>query len=470
MSHTIVTDILFGDGGKGITVDRSVRSMGAETVIRYNGACQAAHNVATTDGRQHIFSQFGAGTFAGAATLLAPTMLVEPIAALNEAAVLAGKGVRHPLSLLTVHEDCPVITPMHKLLNRIRETARGNARHGSCGRGVGEAVLDATTLGAEMLRAGDLRHLATAASKLSLLWERACRTAQPLLVSDDAVLHALADTLKHINLYEVLEHYAHFTAAVRISGDAAIADSLVEGPVVFEGAQGVLLDPIYGFVPHVTKTRTTSLYADRLLQRFAPDAPVTRLGVLRAYATRHGAGPFVTEDAALTAALPDAHNGTDPWQGSFRSGWLDLVALRYALAVNPVDALAITCLDRLSGLGAIQACTMYAYDGESSDELDRVCSWTDDEELGLVITAIRPRVEPLPEDQERLTAILRRCRPLYEMHPGWSQDISDVRRITGLPDAARALLTFISDELGTPIASISVGPGSSKVFTPGASV
>jgi adenylosuccinate synthase len=133
--------------------------------------------------------------------------------------------------------------------------------------------------------------------------------------------------------------------------------------VVLEGAQGILLDRDHGFFPHVTPSSTTFVHAERFLCELAWTSDVVRVGVLRAYATRHGAGPLVTEDAALTEALPERHNGTDRWQGRFRLGWFDAPAARYALrAIGGVDALVLTNLDRLRELPSLQVCERYEPD------------------------------------------------------------------------------------------------------------
>src|SRR5258705_6304367 len=137
MTDAIVVGLGYGDEGKGTITDYLVRELGARTVVRWNGGPQAGHNVVTSDGRWHCFAQFGAGTFAGARTVLGPDMLVELEALAVEADALAGKGVADPLAQLTIDGDCTVITPMHKLLNQLRELA---APRGSCGMGVGEAV------------------------------------------------------------------------------------------------------------------------------------------------------------------------------------------------------------------------------------------------------------------------------------------------------------------------------------------
>jgi hypothetical protein len=187
----------------------------------------------------------------------------------------------------------------------------------------------------------------------------------------------------------------------------APAISIGAGEVtIFEGAQGVLLDRDHGFFPHVTPSRTTFANADALLAEASRVDSIARIGVLRAYATRHGEGPFVSEDAALTAATPDLHNGADGFQGAFRVGWLDVVAARYALrVVGGVDWLAITNLDRLAGLSRVRVCTAYTIEGER-DILHDLPRESDAAAVS-------------PEARAALTARISRCRPVYTELPGW---------------------------------------------------
>jgi adenylosuccinate synthase len=209
----------------------------------------------------------------------------------------------------------------------------------------------------------------------------------------------------------------------------------------------VLLDRRTGFFPHVTNTDTTFGGATRLLGR-----PPIRIGVIRAYATRHGAGPFVTEEAALTKDLPDSHNQTNDWQGPIRAGWLDLVALRYAIrASGGVDFLAITNLDRLSGLSAVQAAIDYELPRGGGEFLGRNSSGRRRLRLPRETTTVR---------QAALTEVLSDCRPVYREFPGWKEPLAEVRALSQLPRPARRFLDFLESEngLGIPVAVVSVGP------------
>jgi adenylosuccinate synthase len=337
MSHVIVVDLGYGDSGKGgvvawLCAPRAAADglEPARTVIRFNGGAQAAHNVVTTDGRHHTFAQFGSGSFTpGVRTHLSRFMLVDPLALAAEAAHLALVGVGDALDRLTVDRDALLTTPYHRAANRVRELARGQQRHGSCGVGIGETARYALENPADAPRVADCAAPGALARKLARLRDR------------------LADELGLLDgpgVADVREAYRAFADRVRLVDAGYLARVLRAGPVVFEGAQGVLLDEWHGFHPYTTWSTTTSANAEELLAEADAAGAALRLGVVRCYMTRHGPGPFVTEDPTLE--LPEPHNQHGTWQGPFRTGHFDGVALRYAIEVTGgVDAVALTHLD-----------------------------------------------------------------------------------------------------------------------------
>jgi len=323
----VVIDLGFGDSGKGTITDWLVRTGGAKLVVRWNGGAQAGHNVVTADGRHHTFSQFGAGSFVpGVRTHLSEEMVVHPTALLVEENVLRSKGVEPEL---TIAESARIITPWHQAAGRIRELALG---HGTCGVGVGEAVRDALDHPDDVLRARDL--LGDARAKLRRIRER-LRPPE----GDDPRAVAERRVLEDPDLER---RWADAVAPVRTR---IVPDEIrLDGPVVLEGAHGVLLDEWRGFHPHTTWHSCTSGAATSWLSRHGLDGEVKRLGVLRTYLTRHGAGPFPTETKELTFA--EHHNDSSGYQGPFRLGWPDVALAKYALAVSDVDGLALTHCDR----------------------------------------------------------------------------------------------------------------------------
>ncbi|MEW1735800.1 adenylosuccinate synthetase [Nocardia beijingensis] len=380
-SHIIVVDLGFGDAGKGATVDwLCAPESGFEVcaVVRFNGGAQAAHNV-IAEGRHHTFAQFGSGTFAGVPTLLSRHMLVEPIALAAEARQLAALGVRDPLSSLRIDGRALLTTPIHIAANRAREDARGSARHGSCGRGIGEtagyALAHAAPTVADCLRPPVLRRK---------LRELAAHYG-PLIAPSEHRFEPIDD---------LVDMYREFAAAVRIVGDDQLARLARRGTVVFEGAQGVLLDEWRGFHPHTTWSTAEPRTARAMLAEIGASGCV--LGVTRTYQTRHGAGPFPTEDAGLD--LPEPHNTSGRYQGEFRLGHLDTVLLRYAIEVSGgIDGLAVNHLDVA---GKLYAATSYAVDGRTLDTLP-IGRWQDldhQRELTRTLTRAQPLLTELPDD------------------------------------------------------------------------
>lgn len=415
MGHVIVVDLGFGDAGKGTVVDwlcaRRAEPVGA--VVRFNGGAQAAHNVVTPDGRHHTFAQFGSGTFTpGVRTHLSRFMLVDPLALAAEARHLAGLGVPDALDRLTVDREALLTTPYHRAANRARERARGRHRHGSCGMGIGETMAYHLAHPGEAPRAGDCRSPVRLRRLLATLRDRVRAEFPDAALPDvDACVAA----------------YRAFAARVRlVDGAAFLSELLRSGDVVFEGAQGVLLDEWHGFHPYTTWSTTTFANVETLLAEAGADdhRPPLRLGVIRTYQTRHGPGPFPTEDPTLTADLPDPHNRTGRWQGAFRVGHLDAVALRYALAVcGGVDALAVTHVDVAETHRALRICRAY-------------------EMGGVVVDRLTPGPPGDLERQRRLTERLFAARPLY-----------------GAPLAAAAdPVAAIAEALEVPVALTSTGP------------
>jgi adenylosuccinate synthase len=358
MKRAIITVGLgFGDEGKGATVDYLTRRYEADLVIRYCGGSQAGHNVQLPDGRRHTFSQFGAGTLAATpihpCTYLGPQVIIDPPALAREAQHLAQLGVPDPAHLVTIHPRCLVTTPWLKVLNQLRELSRGEAKHGSCGQGIGETRSYWLKYGQDAVFTSDLQELHVLRDKLELQRQRILLESQELLdrVGDD-VLHEL--DLWNLNTEDAA---CALNAAVP---DGVVIDASMPTyrTAIFEGAQGVLLDEYRGFHPHTTWSTVTPHHAWELVQQMGIDA-IAVLGVTRAYTTRHGDGPLPSFDPELTARLQDAGNPWNRWQGSLRCGWLDLPLLRYAATVaGPLDGIVVNHLDQIHGSEA-QVCEAY---------------------------------------------------------------------------------------------------------------
>ena len=378
MRAMMVVGLGLGDEGKGSVVDALVREHRARWVCRFNGGPQAQHNVVTSEGAHHTFSQWGSGTLAGAGTYLGPKVLVDLPAMMLEGEALA-RLTPMPRSSHLVDERCPVILPWHVAANRLREMARevaGEGRHGSCGRGVGECRVDA--MAGREVTAGDLMR-GDLAALLRVSCEAKFEEVRDLdVVGPMASLEWRKLTPQQGDFDGLARSLRRMMEAVTLSYGAPWED---DDTVIFEGAQGVLLDQDYGFHPHTTWSDTTLSWAEELA---VDSEDVTRIGVTRAYATRHGAGPLPTEN--LWSRWPEPHNGTSEWAGRFRQGHLDTLTLTYASRVQEIDEVALTCLDHLAHVGRVPVCMSYRVHRDRVDVLEGT-------DVGRVTSVARPVYE-----------------------------------------------------------------------------
>ena len=405
MTVYTVTGLGYGDEGKGTTVDYLARQ-GKSLVVRHNGGPQAGHNVVTPEGRHHEFSQFGSGHFAGADTYLSKHMLVMPGDMRMEARDLeqAHLGDDNPYSRMYVDEGCKIITPYHIALNRLQAYARGE----SCGRGVGEAMRQDIDRPDLTIRVQDIERdvqfpgtlFAKLESQRGYLLDRSYRVSPSAWGEDTDEEKTLKGQGFGGPLSATLaDSYHDWNEWINPVGGPWLSTALTEYEnVIFEGAQGVLLDEWNGFHPYTTWSTTTDANALSLLWEAHYDGPATRLGITRAYATRHGAGPFVTEDPSIHYDEP--HNHTGQYQGAFRTGSLDLVALRYALRV----------MEGLAGLGRI--------DGLVVTHLDRAHHWNVIHRYATNSFVVEDlNINPFPHDLKRqklLTDQLMKTKPRYD--------------------------------------------------------
>lgn len=450
----IVAGLGFGDETKGATVNYLVRKYGAKVVVRYNGGPQAAHN-SFYKGTHHCCAQFGSGVLIpGVRTHLSRFMLVEPFALDEECVVLKEKGIDDGLDRLTIEEGCTVITPYHKTLCQMLEIARGDLRYGSVGLGVGLAALDEFKLTVK-----DCQDRNTLARKLEQIQSSKLKSAREIAWAHgrDKSLAELLTKIDDSDLFKLLvSFYLDFARNVKIVGPYYV-ENLDPRTVVFEGAQGALIHRDFGFWPHVTKTDTSFENALTLLGDDADSA--IRVGVIRAYLTRHGAGPFVTEDKDLSQRIPDCHNSTGEFSGEFRIGWFDLVAFKYALEfMGPLDELHISCLDRLTGVDPIKVCTGYWYNGQDKDELREFFEFDEFRDKILIRRIIRPE-HPTREHQERLTHYLFECTPHYQELKGFHKDISGADSSASLPAQCINLVLLIASNAGVPLTRTTISVG-----------
>lgn len=435
----IVADLGFGDAGKGTVIDYLARTNTNPLVIRYNGGSQAGHNVTTPEGLHHTFSSFGSGTFVpNVPTHLSCYMLLHPLAMMAEERHLVEKGVTDAFARITLSRDAMLITPFQQAANRLREMSRGDGRHGSCGLGIGETMSDSIDHPGMELRAGDLDSASSLRRKFaSLQAMKYCQVSALALPNNADAERELAVLTEEDALAYYLEAFKEFRRRIRLVDEDEERELLSNhSTLLFEGAQGVLIDEWYGFHPYTTWSTTTFANALTLLEAAGFEGEVIRMGITRLYMARHGAGPLVTEDKTLSEDLPESHNVENPWQQKMRTGWLDLVALKYARDVTGgADCLGVTYLDYFQRLDRWQTCLSYRYRGE------RPINGQFESRDG-IITGIRKKqqLEDL-DHQERITQALQQSSPILAEHQGGVDEY----------------LRMLEAELGAPVKLTSSG-------------
>ncbi len=413
--NIVVIGSQWGDEGKGKIVDLLAERVRA--VVRFQGGHNAGHTL-VIDGERTILHLVPSGIlhdgvqcFIGNGVVLSPRALLEEIAMLER----TGVAVRDRLRL---SDACVLVLPYHVLLDQAREAARGEAAIGTTGRGIGPAYEDKAARRA--LRVGDLAHPARVRDKLQEALDFHNFVLSRYFQAPPADFERILD--------ELLEQAA---ALAPLAADVPAALHAVKqqgGNILFEGAQGAMLDLDHGTYPYVTSSNTTAGSA-AVGAGVGPGELDYILGVAKAYATRVGSGPFPTElPGDLGAALRDkgAEFGATTGRPR-RCGWLDAAALRRAARLNGLSGLCITKLDVLDGMDAVKICTGYRLDGAE-------CAAP-------------------PAAAEALS----RCEPVYEELPGWRESTRGIRDYAALPQNARAYLERIEDLCETPIALISTG-------------
>lgn len=432
----VIVGLGYGDEGKGTITDHLCREFGAGLVVRYNGGSQAGHNVITDDGRHHTFAQFGSGTFVpGVKTLLSRFVLVDPIALINEMSELSGKIGENALDRHFIDHRAVVITPFHVATNRIKEWLRGGGRHGSCGKGIGETASDVVNYPYEVVHVRDLFFPEKTKKILRAIQERKRNEMKKLGVNFDDLPDFLQDLRGAFTDAEeakqIANAYAELVLSLNVLFAAEVREMIcTEKTVVFEGAQGTLLDEWHGFHPYATYSTTISANALAILEEAGFSGGTEVIGVTRSYSTRHGAGPLVTEDESFCDIYPGENNYLGRWQGSFRSGFLDGVSLRYAMEClrhyGRVDAIALTHLDAFERRETLPFC----------DEYQDVS--------GKIMRDLIPAFSHDLEYQQELTRSVMDAKPV----------------IGGEWSTPKEVIEYIEKTTGVPVKYVSYGPTS----------
>jgi adenylosuccinate synthase len=346
MKTSIVIGLGFGDEGKGLTTDYLCRQAAHPLVVRFNGGHQAGHTVVTDEGKRHVFSSLGSGTLRGVPTYWSSYCTFYPPGFLAEHKALVEKGMRPQFYL---DAGSPVTTFYDVLFNRALERSRDP--HGSCGLGFGVTI--ERTEAAVPLYAQDLFDTGALRTRLEAV---AAYYDQKIKAANNALLAAYYYDYDFAAIREqFIDTVQACTAVVELVEERAFFDRVKERgdvAVIFEGAQGILLDMDYGFFPHVTRSHTSSRNALELVRRNGLPQPAVYY-ISRTYQTRHGAGPMTNEGLRPELGGNDKEtNVFNEWQGNFRTAVLDVDLLRYALecddkwSVGLSKNLVLTCLDQ----------------------------------------------------------------------------------------------------------------------------
>ncbi|MEI6025125.1 MAG: adenylosuccinate synthase [Betaproteobacteria bacterium] len=421
--NVVVVGTQWGDEGKGKVVDWLTDH--AQGVVRFQGGHNAGHTL-VINGRKTALQLIPSGVMReGVACYIGNGVVIDPMHLLSEIERLESIGVE-VRSRLFISESCPLILPFHVEVDRAREALRessGTGKIGTTGKGIGPAYEDKVARRA--LRIQDLKHPTRFAQRLTDLL-----ALHNLALSGYLGAKALEFQPIYDQAMRVAEQLAPMFADV---GYALHLSHLRGDSLLFEGAQGTLLDIDHGTYPYVTSSNCVAGNA-AAGAGVGPQMLHYRLGITKAYTTRVGGGPFPTELPIDQAGTVGHHLSTvGQERGTVtgrarRCGWLDAAALKRAMIINGISGLCITKLDVLDGLEEVQVCTGYRLDGQMVDIL------------------------PLDADD------IARCEPLYESFAGWSETTAGLTQWDDLPEKARQYLLRVQEMIGVPIDMVSTGP------------
>ena len=421
MPITILIGAQWGDEGKGRVVDWLASS--ADIVARYAGGDNAGHTVAL-DGEVYKLHLIPSGILhSNVVSVMGNGMVINPVNLVREIQALRKIGVEISPERLVISSRAHIITPAHIALDKAKELALGDAKIGTTLRGIGPAYLDKT--GRAGIRTGDM---------LLDVEEFAEQLVAAIELSNEELRAQGLDALDARQAAQSYLDAADFLRPYIRDVSIYLYEALKAGKkVLCEGAQGTLLDIDHGSYPFVTSSSPTAGGALTGLG-VGPLFVDNVLGVAKAFSTRVGGGPMPTE---LDGEIAEHFRGSGAnfWDefGTTtgrprRCGWLDVVMLRYAVGVNGLSELMLTKMDILSGLDELKLATAYEIDGEKF------------------------QFPPVTNEQ------LERAKPVYETLPGWSEDISNCRRFSDLPAAARNYIKRVAQLCDVPIQMVSVGP------------
>jgi adenylosuccinate synthase len=418
----LLLGLQWGDEGKGKIVD--VLTSNYDIIARFQGGPNAGHTL-EFDGIKHVLRTIPSGIFhANSINVIGNGVVIDPVVFKSEVDGLAKFNLNLKDKLI-ISRKAHLILPTHRLLDAASETAKGKAKIGSTLKGIGPTYMDKT--GRNGIRVGDIE-LADFKERYRTL---ADKHEAMIKFYDVAIQYNLAELEKEF--FDAIEDLKKLTF---IDSEEYLHQAQKAGKsILCEGAQGSLLDVDFGTYPFVTSSNTTAAGACTGLG-IAPNKINEVYGIFKAYTTRVGSGPFPTEDfgdAGETMAKIGNEFGSVTGRKR-RCGWLDLVALKYAVRVNGVTQLMMMKGDVLSGFETLKVCTAYTYKGENIDHLPY-------------------NIEP------------ENVQPVYKEFKGWKADLTGMSAFDELPEELKEYIEFIENEVEVPIKIVSVGPDRKQTIT-----
>ncbi|WP_338501230.1 adenylosuccinate synthase [Sphingomonas kaistensis] len=415
MGNVTVIGAQWGDEGKGKIVDWLASR--ADCVVRFQGGHNAGHTLVVGD-KVYKLSLLPSGIVTGTLSIIGNGVVLDPWWLREEVEKLRGQGVRVEPDVLRIAETCPLILPIHRDLDALREDASGAGKIGTTRRGIGPAYED--KVGRRAIRVCDLAHL----DELDPLLDRLCAHHDALRAGfgKEPVDRA---RLKN-DLAEIADFVLQFARPVWVDLEEARSQGR---RILFEGAQGVLLDVDHGTYPFVTSSNTVAGTTGSG-SGMGPGAAGFVLGIVKAYTTRVGSGPFPTEldDADGQRLGERGHEFGTVTGRQRRCGWFDAVLVRQSAAVSGITGIALTKIDVLDGFETVKICVGYEIDGKRFDYLP-----------------------PHAADQARV-------KPIYEEMPGWSDSTAGARSWADLPAQAIKYIRRVEELIRCPVALVSTSP------------
>ncbi|ERK28627.1 adenylosuccinate synthase [Clostridium intestinale] len=417
MSAFVVLGAQWGDEGKGKMTDYLAEE--ADVVVRFQGGNNAGHTVEVED-RQYKLRLIPSGILHDdKLNVIGNGVVVDPIALFEEIDYLEREGVKVTPKKLIISDRAHVIMPYHKVLDKLKEKSRGKNDIGTTGRGIGPCYTDKFERCG--IRICDLMSETLFKDKLQQNIEAKNPYITKVLGGEELNFEEIAS--EYLNVAERLRPYVQDTS-VRVYNEIK-----ADKNVLFEGAQGMLLDIDYGTYPYVTSSNTTACGVASGVG-IGPNMVTNAVGIAKAYTTRVGKGPFPTElDNEIGEWIREKGHEYGVNTGrSRRCGWLDLVILKTTVRVSGLTSLCITKIDTLAGLEKIKMCVGYKFE-------DKV-------------------IDYFPASLEDLA----KCEPIYEEFDGWDDSVADARSYEELPENAKVYLRRIEEATGTKVSIVGVGP------------